>query len=93
MESEDQALTVQSKKTKSSHHRSKYSHQRNNFRKPRDKSKFIFYTCDERGHFARDSPRNKNISHKKRGNKRIHHAHVVENDEHKIVMILQVMKN
>ena len=35
MGSEDQALTVQSKKTRSSHHRGKYSHQRNNFRKPR----------------------------------------------------------
>ena len=37
MGSEDQALTIQSKKTRSSHHISKYSHQRNNFRNPRDK--------------------------------------------------------
>ena len=42
MGSEDQVLIVQSNKTRSSHHRSKYSHQRNNFRKPRDKSKFIY---------------------------------------------------
>ena len=54
MVSEDQALTVQSKKPRSSHHKSKYSNQRNNSRKPRDKSKFICYTCDERGHIARD---------------------------------------
>ena len=43
MGSEDQALTTQSKKTRSSHQRGKHSHQRNNFRKPRDRSKFIFY--------------------------------------------------
>ena len=42
MRSEDQALIVQSMKSRSSHHRSKYSHQRNNSRKPRDKSKFIY---------------------------------------------------
>ena len=59
MGSEDQALTVQSKKTRTSHHRGKHSHQRNNFRNPRESSKYIFYTCDERGHFARDCPRNK----------------------------------
>ena len=64
MGSEDQALTVQSKKTGSSHHISRYSNQRNNFRKPRDKSKFIFYTCDEKGHFYRDCPKNKISSHK-----------------------------
>ena len=81
MGSEDQALTVQSKKPRSSHHRSKYSHQRNNSRKPRDKSKFISYTCDERGHFARDCPKNKSRSHKEKGNERRHHAHVAEDDE------------
>ena len=43
MGSEDQDLTVQSKKTRFSHHQGKYSHQRNNFRNPRDKSKFICY--------------------------------------------------
>ena len=79
--SEDQTLTIQSKKPKSIHHRSKYSNQRNNFRKPRDKSKFIFYTCNERGHFARDCPKNKSSSHKKKGNKRRHHAHATKDDE------------
>ena len=81
MGSEDQALTVQSTKSRSSHHRSKYSHQRNNSRKPRDMSKYICYTCDERGHFAIDFPRNKSISHKKKGNRRRHHAHAADNDE------------
>ena len=42
-------------------------------------SKFIFYTCDERGHFARDCPKNKSGSHMKKGNKKRHHA--VEDDE------------
>ena len=37
MGSEDQALTVKFKKTRSSHHRGKHSHQRNNFKNPRDK--------------------------------------------------------
>ena len=78
---EDQALIVQSKKTRFSHHRGKYSHQRNKFINPRYKSKFIFYTCDERGHFARDCPRNKSSSHKKKENKRRHHAHAAEDDE------------
>ena len=80
MGSEDQALIVQSKKPKSNHHKSKYSNQRNNFKKPRDKYRFICYTCDERGHFARECAKNKSISHKK-GNKRRHHAHAAEDGE------------
>ena len=81
MGSEDQALIVQLKKTRSTHHRNKYSHHSNNSRNPRDRYKYIFYTCGERGHFARYFPKNKSSSHKKKGNKRRHHAHVVEDDE------------
>ena len=81
MGSEDQALTVQSKKTRTSHHRDKHSHQKSNFRKSKDMSKFICYTCDERGHFARDCPRNKDRSLKKKGNKKSHHSHAAEDDE------------
>ena len=44
-------------------------------------SKYICYTCDERGHFVRDFPKNKCSSHKKKGNKRRHHAHVAEDGE------------
>ena len=81
MGSEYQDLIVQSKTSRSSHHRSKYSHHKNNSRKPRDKSKFICYTCDEKGHFARDCPKKKSSSHKKKGHKKIHHAHAAEDDE------------
>ena len=81
MGSEDKALTVQSKKTRTSHHRGKHSHMNSNFRNPRDKSKFICYTCDKRGHFSRYCPKNKSSSHKKKGKKRRHHAHAAEDDE------------
>ena len=36
------------------------------------------YTCDEVGHFEKDCPKRQN---KKRGNKRRHHAHAIEDDE------------
>ena len=78
MGSEDQALMVHSKKTRrSSHHpRGKHFH-KDNTRKYL--SRIRCYTCDE--HYARECPRNKNVSQKNKGNKRRHHAHVVEDDE------------
>ena len=53
MGSEDQALTVHSKKTRrSSHHpRGKHSH-KDNTRKYL--SRIRCYTCDEKGHYARE---------------------------------------
>ena len=39
------------------------------------------YTCDERGHFSKYFPKNKINSRKKKGNNRIHHAHVAKDDE------------
>ena len=48
---------------------------------PRDRSKHIFYTCDEKGHFSRDCTKNKSSSHKKKGSKRRHHSHAAEDDE------------
>ena len=82
MGSEDQALTVQSKKTRTNHHKGKHSCQKKNTRMSnKDLSKYIFFTCDERGHLTRDCPRNKYRSHKRKGNKKRHHAHATEDDE------------
>ena len=38
------------------------------------------YTCDEKRHYSRCFPRNKDSSNRK-SNKKIHHAHTVEDDE------------
>ena len=93
--SEDQALIVHSKKGRRNSHHSKGKNifPKDNSRK--DLSKLRCYTCDERGHFAKDCPTNKVNCHNKKGNKRIHHAHAAEDDEPSTmkVKILQVMKN
>ena len=82
MGSEDQALTVHSKKGRreNHHHQGKSAHQKDNFLK-KDPSKFRCYTCDERAYFARNCPMNKNGSKKKKNSKRIHHAHTTEDDD------------
>ena len=80
MGSEDQALMVHSNKTRrSSHHPRGKSFHKDNTRK--DLSRIKCYTCDEKGYYARECPRNKNVSHKKKGNRRRHHAHAMEDDE------------
>ena len=70
------------KKNRTNDHKGKHSHHKRNTRKSnKDLSKYIFFTCDERGHLARECPRNKYRSHKRKGNKKRHHAHVAEDDE------------
>ena len=78
MGSEDQALIVQPKKSRMDyhHHKGKHSHQKDNTgRFNRDLSSIRCFTCDEKGHISRYYPKNKGSSHKKKGNKRKHHAH------------------
>ena len=81
MGSEDQALTVHSRRgrRKTHHFKGKNPHHRDNNRK--DPSRLRCYTCDEIGHFAKDCPKNKVHSHKKKGNKIRHHAHAAKDDE------------
>ena len=80
MGSEDQALTVHSNKSRRDYHHSKGKH--SNYRiYNKHISKYRCLKFDERGHFARNCPKNKNFSHKKKRNKRRHHAHTAEDDE------------
>ena len=77
MGSEDQALTVHSKKPiRSSNHPSGKSFHKDNFGKYL--SRIRCYTCDEVGNFAKYCPKNKN---QKKGNKRRQHVHAAEDDE------------
>ena len=78
MGSEYQALIVHSKKRRTDYHKGKHSHP-NKLNKNR--TKFRCFICDEKGHYVRECPKNKNISHKKKGNKRRHHTHATEDDE------------
>ena len=77
MGSEDQALTVHSNKGRRNPHYSKGKNSHNR----KDLSRLRCYTCDEKGHSAKDYPKSKNHSHKNKGNKRIHHDHAAEDDE------------
>ena len=86
MGSEDQALTVKSKKRKKNHHQRKHFHPKI---PNKNLPKFRCYTCNERGHYARDCPKNKNSSIKNKGNKKRHHAHAKEDDEPSTKIIKQ----
>ena len=75
-ETKDQALVVHTRKNykkkekKENHHHNKNKEKKLNKTK-RDTSNVLFYTCDEKGHFARDCP-----MRKKR-----HHYHIFQDDE------------
>ena len=88
MGSEDQSLTIHSKKSRRNYHHSKGNHF-NSRKSNKDISKYKCFTCDEIGHFTRDCPKNKNSSNKKKGNKRRHHAHATEDDEPSTKRIIQ----
>ena len=83
MGNEDQALTTHTKNHKREHyHHKKIKHHRQNQkdnprRFGRDLSNVRCYTCDEKGNFSRDSPKNK----KKKKTQKRHHAHTAEDDE------------
>src|SRR5713226_581015 len=66
MGSEDQALTVKSKKPRRDHHHHHSKGKHSSYKK----SQLKCYTCDEIRHLARDCPRNKRNPPKKKNNKR-----------------------
>ena len=101
MGSEDQSLTIHSKKIRRDfrHPKGKHFHQKYNPRiSNRDLSKFRCYTGDERGYFAKDCPRNKISLTRRRETKedimlmlqRMMNLPQRESDNK---VILQVMKN
>ena len=75
-ENEDKALTVHTRKNfKKKQKKENFHHNKMKDKKAkktkRDISNVRGYTCDEKGHLARDCPIQK----------RRHHAHIVEDDE------------
>ena len=74
MGSEDQGLTIQSKKNRRSHYYSKgkISHSR------KDLNTIRCYTCDDKGHISKFCHNKRNLRKK---NKRRYHAHAAEDDE------------
>ena len=74
MGNEDQALTAHTKKNRRDYH---HPNGKNSHKNKKDNSKIYSidlskircYTCDKRGHFARECPTNKGVSHKKKSTK------------------------
>ena len=78
---EDQALVVYTRKNFKKEKKENFHHNKKKDKKlkktKRDLSNVRCYTCDEKGHFAIDCPKNKDSFKKKKR----HHAHIVEDDK------------
>ena len=74
---DDQSLTTH---TRINHNKREYHHQRRQMRPKRDLSSVRCYTRDEKGHYFINCPIKKGSSNKKT-NKKIHHAHITEEDD------------
>ena len=75
-EDDNQALTAHAKKGKT---KEEHYHKKHRKFKKKDSSRFRCFTCDEKGHFARDCPKDKD--HVKKGMHKRYHAHATEDDE------------
>ena len=102
MGSEDKSLIVHSKKSRRDYHhpKGKHSLQNDNPRRSnRDLSKLRCFTCDERGHYAKDSPRNKMALTRIRETREYimlmlqRMMNLPQRESNNKVTILQVMKN
>ena len=70
----DQALTVHSR---INHRKENHHHNRRQKEFRRDPFNIRCYTCDDKGHYSRDCPRNRGFF-KKKSNKKRHHAHTAK---------------
>ena len=82
---EDQTLTAHTrrkyKKKENHHHNKRKDNHHKRQKKPiRELSSIRCYTCDEKGHYSKDCPKNKGFSNKK-SNKKRHHAHTAKDYE------------
>ena len=82
-ETDDQSLTVHTRKNfKKKEKKENFNHNKKKDKKPkktkRDTSNVRCYTCDEKGHFARDCPKIKDSFNEK---KKRHHAYITEDNE------------
>ena len=75
-EDDNQALTTHAKKGKTK--KEEHSHKKPRRPKKRDYSQFGCFTCDEKGHLARNCLNGKD--HTKKGKKKRYHAHATEDD-------------
>ena len=76
-EDENQAQTTHAKKEKTK--KEEHYHKKHIKFKKKDSSQFRCFTCDEKEHFARDYPKDKDQA--KKGKNKRYHAHTAKDDE------------